>query len=147
MRQVAQNRKSWQRKGILIFESFYYLLGRLAFIFFSFLLAQSHSFLISIENEDGRYANEWMLVAILIDCVLLIDLILHLIVYGPLNILKHKKEFIWEAFLQVIFLGLIIPYFSDSSLSVQIKMVELLALLLLLRLPIVCTLFTELKDF
>lgn len=88
-----------------------------------------------------------MSIACIIDIVLLVDLVLHLIVYGPVAIAKHKKEFVWEGILQVVFICLIIPYFSTSSLSTQIRMVELLALLFLFRLPIVCTLFMELKDF
>ena len=40
MREIASQRKPWQRRGINLFESFYYILARFAFILVTFLLAE-----------------------------------------------------------------------------------------------------------
>ena len=39
MRLMTENRKSWQKRGIMIFESFYYMLTRYVFIFITFLFS------------------------------------------------------------------------------------------------------------
>ena len=39
MRIMTENRKNWQKRGIMIFESFYYMLTRYVFIFITFLFS------------------------------------------------------------------------------------------------------------
>jgi len=45
MRERVKDRKQWQQRGINIFESFYYTVGRFVFIFASFLMAQASQYL------------------------------------------------------------------------------------------------------
>ena len=44
--------------------------------------------------------------------MLLIDLVLHLVFYGIRTIYSLKKEYVYEAILQLIFISMIISYFS-----------------------------------
>lgn len=95
-----------------MFESFYYTLARFAFICSTFILAQYSQSLITQDNNDGRFANQWVVVCICANLVLLIDLFLHFLCYGPWTILKQNKSFMWEAVLQLVFLICIIVYYS-----------------------------------
>ena len=81
--------------------------------------------------------------------MLLIDFVLHLVYYGPATIYKLKKEYVYEGVLQLISIGMIVSYYCYNKDRVEhlISIVEAMALLLLFRLPIICVLFTEVKDF
>ena len=95
-------------------SSFYYILGRFAFIFLTFLCAQYSHFLFVTEDIDGRFANEWVYVVLTLNMVLLVDLVLHFVYYGPMTILRLRKEYIWEGILQVIFIVCVALYFTSS---------------------------------
>ena len=112
MRLMASTRKVWQKQGIVVFESFYYTLGKFAFVFLTFFLAQYSQFLILNEDDDGRFANEWMYVCIAFNLVLLVDLVLHLVYYGPKTIARLKKMYVWEGILQLTFFICTILYFT-----------------------------------
>lgn len=122
MRQMAQTRQPWQKRGIVIFESFYYIMTRFALIFGSFLLAQANSILISLDTIDGRFGNEWVYCCVALNLTLMTDLVLHVIFYGYETILKLRKEYIWEAMCQIfVFVTLILYYTCDiDDLNKQI---------------------------
>ena len=53
-----------------------------------------------------------MFLCITLNTILLVDLILHLIYYGPKTIIKLKKMYVWEALLQIAFMICTFMYFS-----------------------------------
>ena len=80
--------------------------------------------------------------------LLLIDLILALVFYGPITLFKSRSEFIWEACIQFAFFGTIIYYFSldPERIGHQMRLVQFMSILLLARLPIISVLLMELHD-
>ena len=52
MRIMTGNRKNWQKKGVKIFESFYYILARYAFVFITFLFAKSPEAVFWRDNKE-----------------------------------------------------------------------------------------------
>jgi len=48
---------------------------------------------------DGRFANEWVSVSVLINLMLLTDLVLHVLCYGWRAILALRKDYLWEGML------------------------------------------------
>lgn len=53
MRQMAASRKTWQKKGIVVFESIGYMMVRFLLISISLLMSQTENYLISLDNEQG----------------------------------------------------------------------------------------------
>lgn len=90
-----------------------------------------------------------MAICIGLNCVLLVDLLLHIVYYGPWTILQYKKSYVWEGTLQVAFYVCLIVYYACDvdRLDRQIRVVEFLGILLLLRFPIISSLLMELYDF
>ena len=149
MRQMAHTRKSWQKRGILVFESVYYVVGRYAFILIQLLLAEASQLLISIDGLDGRFGNEWVWSVFGLNLLLLADLILHLVFYGFKTIIKLRFEYVCEILIQAALNISIICYFSFGvdQLTQQIKLVEFLAIVLLCRLPIISFMLMEIREF
>ncbi len=79
----------------------YYNMVRFGLIFGSFLLAQSQQILYAIDNIDGRFGNEWVVIFTFFNLALLADLVLHVVFYGFKTIIKLRKEYIWEALCQI----------------------------------------------
>lgn len=100
----------------------YYNMVRFGLIFGSFLLAQAHQILYAIDNIDGRFGNEWVLIFTFLNLALLVDLVLHVVFYGFKTIVKLRKEYIWEALCQfAVFVTLIVYYSCDmENLNKQI---------------------------
>ena len=98
-------------------------------IFCSFLLTLVHS-----ENLNAhrhvRYATYgiyWVVTCIIINAILLIDMMVHIIFYGCKTICFTKREVIWEAVIQVIFICMIWKYFGNlEDLGLQHNLIEML---------------------
>jgi len=82
IREMAKTRKSWQKRGIVVFESFYYNTVKFTLLFASILLAQASQALYELEDLDGRYANEYVWICLAFNFVLLVDLVLHVVFFG-----------------------------------------------------------------
>lgn len=115
MKEMAKARKTWQKKGIIVFESFYYTLGRFCFIFASLLLAQASQFLETFEDKDGRFANEWVNMTVFVNMFLLVDFILHMVFYGWRTIVALRKDYLWEGGIQIAFFISYILYFMRRT--------------------------------
>ena len=49
------------------------------------------------EDSDGRFANEWVLCYAIFNLLMLVDLVLAVIFYGPVALYRTRSEFLWEA--------------------------------------------------
>ena len=149
MRIMTENHKNWQKKGVRIFESFYYILARYAFVFITFFFGKTQESVFWRDNKEQRFAHEWVYWTTSFSVILLIDLIVHFVFYGAQSILKLKKEYIYEIFLQVVFWISWIIYFSVDELDIDamIKLVNIMSLVFFFRLPVVVVLLWELKGF
>ena len=101
LRAAAITRKSWQKTGIAIFESFGWVLGRNTMILLSFLMVYYSDSIVSWQakdgTKDGRFANDYVAIFTTFTILMLIDLILAFIFYGFKTLWKTRKEFFWEA--------------------------------------------------
>ena len=133
----------------MIFESFYYMLTRYAFIFITFLFSNSKESVFWRDNKEQRFAHQWVYWTTSFSIVLLIDLVLHFVFYGARSILKLKKEYIYEILLQSVFWLCLIIYLSVDELEINamIHLVNIMSLVFFFRLPVVVVLLMELKDF
>ena len=133
----------------MIFESFYYMLTRYAFIFITFLFSNSKESVFWRDNKEQRFAHKWVYWTTSFSIVLLIDLVLHFVFYGARSILKLKKEYIYEILLQSVFWLCLIIYLSVDELEINamIHLVNIMSLVFFFRLPVVVVLLMELKDF
>ena len=55
------------------------------------------------------------MLCILFNAILLVDLILAMVFYGPRTLLKIKNEYVWEIILQVMFFVCTIWYYSYNK--------------------------------
>ena len=126
----------------MIFESFYYMLTRYAFIFITFLFSNSKESVFWRDNKEQRFAHKWVYWTTSFSIVLLIDLVLHFVFYGARSILKLKKEYIYEILLQSVFWLCLIIYLSVDELEINamIHLVNIMSLVFFFRLPVVVVL-------
>lgn len=75
-------------------------------------MTQYNQKLFDSEDYDGRFANEWVFCYSICNLLLLVDLILAVVFYGPITLYRARSEFVWEAFVQLAFLGTIGYYLS-----------------------------------
>jgi len=66
--------------------------------------------LLSEEDKDGRFANEWVTYYGIFNCLLLVDLIAAFVFYGWKTLLMARQEFLWEACVQFAFFSTLIYY-------------------------------------
>ena len=97
LREAVKSRKSWQKRGVALFESFLYVLLRNTVILGSFVLCQFSQQLFDLEDEDGKFANEWVLIYTIFNILLLIDLVFAILFYGIKTLYSSRTEFVWEA--------------------------------------------------
>ena len=109
----------------------------------------SKSWLTGIENLSIKGVESWVYFCFALNLLLLADLVIHVIFYGPRAIWKLKYEYVYEGVLQIITTTLFIIYeaYTTTHLEQQIKCVEAMALVLLFRLPIIGVLLMEINDF
>lgn len=152
LRAAAITRKSWQKTGIAIFESFGWVLARNTMILLSFLMVYWDAEIVSWQakdgTQDGRFANDYVALFTTFTLLMLIDLILAFVFYGFKTLWKTRKEFYWEAIIQVGSIIVIIYYFSVDfdSTQQQINVVQFMTIVLFMRLPIISVLLMELPD-
>ena len=93
-----------------------------------------------------KYSVPWVIAALAVNSLFLVDLVVHIIVYGVKKLFKTNYEYILEAVLQVFGLAAVIGFFCTGihGRNVTIKMLNLIILFRQLRL---IRFFMELRDF
>ena len=61
------------------------------------MLCQFSQQLFDLEDEDGKFANEWVLIYTIFNILLLIDLVFAILFYGIKTLYSSRTEFVWEA--------------------------------------------------
>ena len=101
-------------------------------------------------NDFEQYYTMWMIFAVVINTIFLIDLILHIVFFGFKRIMQKKWEYVCELILQVIFQIWTIVYISallSGKHGLKIKMTRFISLTLLLRNLRLLSLLWELPDY
>ena len=92
------------------------------------------------------YSTTWVIAALAVNSLFLVDLVVHIIVYGFKKLYKTKLEYVLETVLQVFGLGATIAFFL-AHLHGRYVVVNMLNLIILFRLLRLITFFMELRDF
>ena len=93
-----------------------------------------------------EHARQWIIYALVINSIFLLDLIAHIIFFGFGRLMKKNKEYLWEFILQIgaQFVTVLFIIFRDSR---DVKITRFLSIIMLLRNLRLMSLLWELADF
>ena len=91
------------------------------------------------------YSRAWIVFAFIINSIFLLDLVLHVAVFGFMRIMK-KTEYFTELLLQIAMIVITICYLSFDY-EAQVKITRMISITLLLRNLRLLSLLWELQDF
>ena len=91
--------------------------------------------------------DHWLILAIVINSIFLLDLIFHIIIYGLKRLITKKAEYLCEFLLQIVAQILTILYLVTINGKMEMRITRIFSIVLLLRQLRLLSLFWELKDF
>lgn len=139
-----QQSSEWRLLWVSILQSAWF---RITIISFNILSISQFISLLYLMNSKLflEYSRQWIIFALVINSIFLIDLVLHVAVFGFRRIMK-KTEYVAELVLQVAMVIITILYLSVEY-HAQVKITRYISITLLLRNLRLLSLLWELQDF
>ena len=119
---------------------------RIGLMIFNILSITQFIWLLKMINSKAllEQIHHWIILAIVINSIFLLDLIFHIIIYGLKRLISKKTEYLCEFLLQIVAQILTILYLVSINGQMEMRITRIFSIVLLLRQLRLLSLFWEL---